>query len=159
VGGPVVGGKGDAPEFGSGFEEFDADFGFAFGGGGDVNDFDELFFESVGVATENFLPDFDPHGQEEHCAVGVDVGGEGVFGDVLIVGAAADDEDGEAEQDALAAAAIMRGSGVGGNVGHGGRWPGSSVGEEEEEVKRRKVLMCAWGKGWSRRRESNPHGE
>jgi hypothetical protein len=24
-----------------------------------------------------------------------------------------------------------------------GRWPGDSVGDEEEEVKRRKVLMCA----------------
>ena len=62
VGGPVVGGKRDAPEFGGGFEEFDADFGFAFGGGGDVNDADELFFESFGIAEKDFLAEFDAHG-------------------------------------------------------------------------------------------------
>ena len=75
-----------------------------------MNNFDELFFESIGVADEDFLAEFDAHGEEEHGAVGVDVGGEGVFGDVLIVRAAADNEDGEAEQDALAAAAVGDGS-------------------------------------------------
>jgi hypothetical protein len=30
-------------------------------------------------------------------SVGVDVRGEGVFGDVLLIGAAGDDEDGETE--------------------------------------------------------------
>lgn len=54
-GGPVVGGKGDAPEFGGRFEEFDADFGFALSGWGDVDYADELFFEGFGVADEDFL--------------------------------------------------------------------------------------------------------
>ena len=41
--------------WGEGFRNFDADFGSAFGGGTDVNDADELFFEGVGgVADENF---------------------------------------------------------------------------------------------------------
>jgi len=112
VGGPIVGGKGDAPEFGGGFEEFDANFGFAFGRGSGVNDADELFFEGFGIAEKDFLADMDTHGHEDQGAVGVDVGREGVFGDVLIIGASGDDEEGEAEQDALAATAIMRGTGV-----------------------------------------------
>ncbi len=52
--------------------------------------------------------------------MGADVGGEGVFGDVLVVGAAGDDEDGETEENALAAAAVWNGSVVGGGSGHGG---------------------------------------
>ena len=120
VRGPVVGGKGDAPESGSGLEEFDADFGFTFGGGSEVNYADELLFEGFGVAEKNFLTDFDPHGHEDHGAVGADVGGVGVFGDVLFIGATGDDEDGETEEDALAAAAIVRGTLVGGEIGHGG---------------------------------------
>lgn len=86
--------------------------------------------------------------------MGADVGGEGVFGEVLIVCSAGDDEDGEAEEDALAAASIGNRSVVGG--GHGGDGLRDSVGEEEEEVKRLEVLMCAERKGWSRRRESLP---
>jgi hypothetical protein len=113
-GGPVVGWEGDAPEFGGGFEEFDADFGFAFGGGGDVHYADELFFEGFDVADQDFLVERDAHGEDQQGAVGADVGGEGVLGDVLIIGAAGDDEDGEAEEDALAAASIVTGSWVGG---------------------------------------------
>ena len=94
VGGPVVGRKGDAPEFGGGLEEFDADFGFAIGCGSSVNYADELLFEGFGVADKDFLAKFDAHGHEDQGAVGVDVGGEGVFGDVLIIGAAGDDEQG-----------------------------------------------------------------
>ena len=120
VGGPVVGGEGDAPEFWGGLEEFDADFGFVFGGGGDVDYADELFFECFDVADEDFLVERDAHGQEEHGAVGADVGCEGVFGNVLTIGAAGDDEDGQAEEDALAAAAVGNGSVVGGGSGHGG---------------------------------------
>jgi len=75
--------------------------------------------------------------------VGADVSGEGVFGDVLIVCPAGDDEDGEAEEDALAAASIGNRSVVGGGSGHGGDGLRDSVGEEEEEVKRLEVLMCA----------------
>jgi hypothetical protein len=52
--------------------------------------------------------------------VGADVGGEGVFGDVLIVCATGDDKDGETEQYALAAAAVRNGGVVGGGTGHGG---------------------------------------
>jgi hypothetical protein len=118
AGGPVVGRERDAPEFGGGFEEFDADFDFAFGGGSDVDDADELLFERFSVAEKDFLADLDAHGHEDQGTVGVDVGGEGVFGDVLFIGAAGDDEDGEAQQDALAAAAVMRGSGVGERIGH-----------------------------------------
>jgi hypothetical protein len=72
----------------------------------------------------------------------------------LIVCAAGDDEDGEAEEDALAATSIGNRSMVGGGSGHGGDGLRDSVGEEEEEVKRLEVLMCAERKGWSRRRES-----
>jgi hypothetical protein len=119
-GGPVVGGEGDAPEFGGGFQEFDADFGLAFGGGTDVNDTDELLFEGIGVAAENFLAGFDPHGNLNQGSAGADVHSESVFGDVLTIGAAADDEDGKTQEDALAAAAVGDGRVVGGNVGHGG---------------------------------------
>ena len=119
-GGPVVGWEGDAPEFGGGAEEFDADFGFALGDGGDVDDTDELFFEGFGVTDEDFLVQRNAHGEREQCAVGADVGGEGVFGDVLVVGAASDDEDGEAEENALAAAAVGNRSVAGGGSGHGG---------------------------------------
>jgi len=75
-----------------------------------VNYFDELLFESFGVAEKDFLADFDAHGHEEQGAMGVDVGGEGVFGDVLTIGAAGDDEDGETQEDTLAAAAVRDGS-------------------------------------------------
>ena len=118
-----------------------------------MDDFDELFFEGFGVADEDFLADLDAHGQEEHGAVGADVGGEGVFGDVLLIGAAGDNEDGETEKDALAAATVGCGDVVDGGSGHGERWPGDIVGEEEGAVKRRKVQLYAGGKGWSRRRE------
>jgi hypothetical protein len=139
-GGPVVGREGDAPESGGGFEECYADFGFAFGGWGDVNDADELLFEGVGVAAEDSLADFDAHGQEDQGAVGVDGSGERVFRDMLTIGAAPDDEDGETQKDALAAAAIVNGSVVGRRNGHGEVGPGNSVGEEEDGVKRPKVL-------------------
>lgn len=119
-GGPVFGREGDAPEFGGWFQEVDADFGFAFGGGGDVDDADELFFEGIGIADEDFLVEGDTQGKREKRAVGADVDGEGVFGDVLIVGAASDDEDGKAEEDALAAASVGNWGLVGGGVGHGG---------------------------------------
>ena len=119
-GGPVVGWEGDAPEFGGGFEEFYADFGFAFGGGSNVDYADELFFEGFGVADQDFLVERDAHGHEEQGSVGADVGGDGVFRDVLIVGAPGDDEDGQTEEDALAAAAVVHGSVVGGRSGHGG---------------------------------------
>jgi hypothetical protein len=142
-GGPIVGGKGDAPKFGGGFEEIDADFGFAFGGGSDVDYADELFFESFDVADENFLAQFDTRGHDEKCAVGADVGGEGVFGDVLVVVAASHDEDGETEENALTAAAVGNGGVVGGGSGHGGDGLRNSVGEEAGKVKRRKVLKCA----------------
>ena len=112
-GGPVVGGEGDAPKFGSGFEEFDTDFGFAFGGGSNVDYADELFFEGFRIADQDFLVERDAHGHEEQGAVGADVGGEGVFRDVLLIGAAGDDENGHPQQNALAAATIVRGSGVG----------------------------------------------
>ncbi len=62
---------------------------------------DELFFECFDVADEDFLVERDAHGQEEHGAVGADVGCEGVFGNVLTIGTAGDDEDGQAEEDAL----------------------------------------------------------
>jgi len=114
VGGLVVRGEGDAPELGGGFQEFDADFEFVFGGGGDVDYADELFFESFDVADEDFLVEGDAHGKEEQGAVGADVGGEGVFGNVLVIGTASDDEDREAKEDALAAAAVGNGSGMGG---------------------------------------------
>ena len=81
---------------------------------------DELFFECFDVADEDFLVERDAHGQEEHGAVGADVGCEGVFGNVLTIGTAGDDEDGQAEEDALAAAAVGNGSVVGGGSGHGG---------------------------------------
>jgi hypothetical protein len=119
-GDPVVGGKGDAPEFGGGAEEFDADFGFGIGGGGDVDYADELFFEGFGITDEDFLVESYVCGKDEKGAVGADVGGEGVFGDVLLIGAAGDDEEGEAKEDALAAAAVGNGGVVGGGSGHGG---------------------------------------
>jgi hypothetical protein len=75
-----------------------------------VNDADELLFEGVGVAAEDSLADFDAHGQEDQGAVGVDGSGESVFGDMLTIGAAADDKDGETQQDSLATAAIVNGS-------------------------------------------------
>jgi len=59
-----------------------------------VNYFDELLLVSFGIAEKDFLADHEPHGHEDEGAVSVDVGGEGVFGDVLIVGATGDDEDG-----------------------------------------------------------------
>ncbi len=96
MGSPVVGGEGDAPKLGGGLEEFDADFGFAFGGGSDVDYADELLLESIGIAAKDFLADFDAHRDKDQGAVDADVGGKGVFGDVLLVGAAGDDEDGEA---------------------------------------------------------------
>ena len=120
MGGPVVRGEGDAPEFGGGFKEFDADFGFAFGGGSDVDYADELLFEGFGVAAKDFLVERDAHGNEEKCAVGADVDGEGVFRDVLAIWAAGDDEDGEAKKDTLGAAAVGSGDLVGGWVGHVG---------------------------------------
>lgn len=89
-----------------------------------MDDADELFFECFDVADEDFLVQRDAHGESEEGAVGADVGGEGVFGDVLVVGAAGDDEDGEAKKDALAAAAVGNGSVVGGGSGHGGDGPG-----------------------------------
>jgi hypothetical protein len=119
-GGPVVGREGDAPEFGGRFQEFYADFGFAFGGGGDVNDTDELLFEGVGIAAKNFLAHFDASGYVDEGAVGADVRGESVFGDVLTIGSPGNDEDGETEVDALGAAAVGNGGVVGGEVGHGG---------------------------------------
>ena len=85
-----------------------------------MNYFDELLFESFGVAEKDFLADFDAHGHEEQGAMGVDVGGEGVFGDVLLIGAAGDEEDGKAEENALAAAAVGNRGVVGGRGGHGG---------------------------------------
>jgi len=66
------------------------------------------------VADEDFLVEGDAHGKEEQGAVGADVGGEGVFGNVLVIGTASDDEDREAKEDALAAAAVGNGSGMGG---------------------------------------------
>jgi hypothetical protein len=120
VGSPVVGWEGDAPEFGGGFEEFDADFGFAFGDGGDVNDADELLFEGVGIAAKNFLADFDARGYLDQSALGADVHSEGVFGDVLTIGTTGNDEDGQTEEDALGAAAVRNGRVVGGGSGHGG---------------------------------------
>ena len=60
-----------------------------------MNDADELLFEGFGIAEKDFLADLESHGHEDQCAVGVDVRGEGVFGDVLLIGAAGDDEDGE----------------------------------------------------------------
>jgi hypothetical protein len=138
VGGPVVGGEGDAPEFGGGFEEFDADFGFAFGGGSDVNDADELLFESFGMAEKDFLADFDAHGHEDQGTVGVDVGGEGVFGNVLLTGAAGDDEDGETQKDTLAAAAVRCGTGVGGEIGHWGAGLGIVLEKERERSRGRR---------------------
>jgi len=119
-GGPVVGREGDAPEFGGGLQEFDADFGFVFSGRGDVDDADELFLEGIWIAAKNFLADFDTRGYLDQGTVGADVHSEGVFGDVLTIGSAGNDEDGEAEEDALGAAAVRNGSVVGGGSGHGG---------------------------------------
>ena len=90
----------------------DADFGLAFGGGSEVNNADELFFKSVGVATENFLTGFDAHRHEDQGAVGANVQSKRVFGDVLAIGPTANNEDGETEEDALAAAAVGDGSGI-----------------------------------------------
>jgi hypothetical protein len=85
-----------------------------------VNDADELFFEGVGVADENFLGGFDAHGHLNQGSAGADVRSESVFGDVMTIGATGDDEDGETQQNALAAAAVGDGSGVGGKAGHKG---------------------------------------
>jgi len=119
-GGPVVGREGDAPEFGGGLQEFDADFGFVFSGRGDVDDADELFLEGIWIAAKNFLADFDTRGYLDQGTVGADVHSEGVFGDVLTIGTSGNDEDGETEQDALGAAAVRNGGVVGGGSGHGG---------------------------------------
>jgi hypothetical protein len=149
-GGPVVGGEGDAPEFWGGFEEFDADFGFAFRGGSNVDYADELFFECFGVADENFLVYGDTHGNQEKCAVGADVHGESVFGDVLTIWAAGDDEDGEAKKDALGAAAVRSGGLVGGWVGHRGDGLGL--------VLRKKRVRSRDGKDSCSQRERNGPG-
>jgi hypothetical protein len=146
VGGPVVGGKGDAPEFGGRLEEFDADFGFALGGGSDVDYADELFFEGISVADKNFLTEFDAHGREDQGAVEVDVGGESVFGDVLLVGAAGDDENGEAKKDALGAAAIGRRGVVGGGMGHGEDGRGIVL-KKKRKRSRGGKYSCTRGKG------------
>jgi hypothetical protein len=111
-----------------------------------VNYTDELLFEGFGVAEKNFLTDFDPHGHEDHGAVGVDVGGEGVFGDVLFIGAAGNDEDGETEEDALAAAAIVRGTLVGGEIGHWGDGLGIVL-EKKRERSRGGRYLCALREG------------
>jgi len=66
----------------------------------DVDYADELFFEGFDVADQDFWLRSDAHGKGEECAVGADVGGEGVFGDVLIVCAAADDKDGRRRRSA-----------------------------------------------------------
>jgi hypothetical protein len=81
---------------------------------------DELFFECLDVADEDFLVERDAHREEEQGAVGADVGGESVFGDVLIIGGAGDDEDGKAKEDALAAASVGNGGVAGGWSDHGG---------------------------------------
>ena len=83
---------------------------FCLRGRGDVNDADELLFERIGVAAEDSLADLDSHGQEDQGAVGVDGSGESVFGDVLTIRAAADDKDGETQQNTLATATIVNGS-------------------------------------------------
>ena len=120
VGGPVVGREGDPPKFGGGFQEFDADFVFPFGGRSDMNYADELLFEGFGMAEKDFLTDFDAHGHEDQGTVGVHVGGEGVFRNVLFVRASGNDEDGETQKDTLATATVVRESGVGGEIGHRG---------------------------------------
>ena len=77
--------------------------------------------------------------------MGADVGGEGVFGDVLIIGAAGDDKDGESEEDALAAAAVGNGCVVGGGIGHGG--DGLRVVLEKKRGRSRGGrYRCSWGK-------------
>lgn len=159
MGGPVVGGEGNAPEFWSGFQEIDADFEFVFGSGSDVDDADELFFEGFGVADKNFLAGLDAQGHNEQGAVGTNVAGESGFGDVLIVGAAGDDEEGEAKEDALAAASVGNGGVVGGRGGHGG--DGLRIVLEKKAGRSRggRYYCARGGKRWSRRRESNPHGE
>lgn len=111
------GGKEMRQNLGAGFRNSTPTSGFTFGGGNQMNYAHELLFERFGIAEKNFLTDFDPHGHEDHGAVGVDVGGEDVFGDVLFIGAAGNDEDGETEEDALAAAAIVRGTLAGGEIG------------------------------------------
>jgi hypothetical protein len=84
-----------------------------------MDDADKLFFEGIGIADEDFLVEGDTQGKREKRAVGTDVDGEGVFRSVLVIGAAGDDEDGEAQEDALAAAAVGNGGVVRGGVGHG----------------------------------------
>jgi hypothetical protein len=145
VGGPVVGGKGDAPEFGGGLEEFDSDFGFGFGGGSDVDHLDELLFEGFRVAAKNFLADGDSHRQGEQCAVGADVHSESVFRDVLTIWAAGNDKDGEAKKDTLGAAAVRSGDLVGGWVGQGGDGLGIVL-EKKRERSIGGKYRCAQGK-------------
>ena len=55
---PVVGREGNAPEFGGGAEEFDADFGAAIGSRTGADDANELFFFGLGILDQNFLTDF-----------------------------------------------------------------------------------------------------
>ena len=91
--------------------------------------------------------------------MGVDVGGEGVFGDVLLIGAAGDDEDGEAQEDTLAAAAIRDGSVVGRGSGHRGDGLAIVLEKKGKRSMGGRYRCSRGGKRWSRRRESNPHGE
>lgn len=158
MGSPVVGGEGDAPEFWGGFQEIDADFGLAFSGRSDVDDADKLFFKRFDVADEDFLVERDAHGEEKQGAVGADVDGKCVFGLVPIVSAASDDEDGEAEKDALAPAAIGNRGVVGGRGGHGGDGLGIVLEKKAGRSRGGRYYCARGGKRWSRRRESNPHG-
>lgn len=124
-----------------------------------MDDADELFFEGFGVADKDFLAGLDAQGHNEQGAVGADVEGEGVFGDVLIIGAASNDEDGQAEKDALAAASVGNGCVVGGRSGHGGDGLGIVLKKRWKWSRGGRYYCARGGKRWSRRRESNPHGE
>jgi hypothetical protein len=58
MGDPVVGREGNAPEFGGGTKEFDADFAGAIGNGTGTDDANELLFFGFGILDKNFLADF-----------------------------------------------------------------------------------------------------
>ncbi len=118
LGGPVGRGKGDVPEVGGRGGELDADFTFAVALVVDVGDAAGLLFAGFDVAKDEGLADFYFHDQIDEAAMGADDGGEGLFGERLLVWADGDDHDGHAQKNALAAAAIAHGGEVGGERGH-----------------------------------------
>lgn len=101
--------EGNAPELGSGLNEFATDFGFSAGIGVAKGNVAGLLFSGFRIIHDHHLSEAYGQIQVDERAVGADNNDIHTFRDVDIVGTTGDDLDGNAEKNPLAAAPVAMG--------------------------------------------------